>query len=215
MEQVLNDNLSLCDITRPFTHHHDFTNHTSSFLEAKNVDIKESIINNRICLYNIMISHFWQNSTTVSHPFHRLWFKKLRIKELYTVVVVCSSSLFFNQSGSLLLLITIVCHWTITNGMIMPRLGYKSASFSGIIISTQLSVLLFTLKKLSLICSHLDNVSSKTCINVNYVMIGVLVVRCIIFKTKEMKEWMLVIKDCTRKLYSLTANNWQVQSQRN
>lgn len=215
MEQVLTENLSLCYITRPFTNHRDFTNLKSSFLEAKNGDIKESIINDRTCLYNIMISHFWQNSTTASHPFYRLWFKKLRIKELYTVVVVCSSLMFFFQSGSLLLLITIVRHCTITNDMIMPRLGYKSASFSGIIISTQLSVLLFTLKKLSLIWSHLDNLSSKTCINVNYVMIGVLVVRCIIFKTKEMKEWMLVIKYCALKLYSLTANDWQVLSQRN
>ena len=46
------------------------------------------------------------------------------------------------------------------------QLGKKS-SFSGIKISTQLSVLTFILEELSLTSSYLDKVSCKTCKNVN------------------------------------------------
>ena len=54
----------------------------------------------------------------------------------------------------------------------VSHLGKKS-SFSGIKISTQLSVLTFTLEELSSICSYLDKVSSKSCKNVNCIMIAV------------------------------------------
>ena len=57
------------------------------------------------------------------------------------------------------------------NGKV-SHLGKKS-SFSGIKVSTQLSVLTFTLEELSSICSYLDKVSSKSCKNVNCVMIAV------------------------------------------
>ena len=50
----------------------------------------------------------------------------------------------------------------------MFHLGNKSLSFSGIIVSTQLSVLIFTLEELALICSYLDKVLSiKRCKNVD------------------------------------------------
>ena len=55
------------------------------------------------------------------------------------------------------------------------HLGKKS-SFSK--ISMQLSVLTFILEELSLICSHLDKASSKSCKNVNCIMIVALGVRC-------------------------------------
>ena len=56
----------------------------------------------------------------------------------------------------------------------------KKSSFSGIKVSTQLSVLKFTLEELSSICSYIDKVSSKSCKNVNCVMIAVF--------AKQMKE---------------------------
>ena len=59
-------------------------------------------------------------------------------------------------------------------------------SFSGIKDSTQLTVLIFTLEKLSLICSYLGRVSSKSWRNVNCVMIAVFAVRCV--QPNRMKE---------------------------
>ena len=52
-------------------------------------------------------------------------------------------------------------------------------SFSGIKDSTQLSVLILALEKLSLICSYLAKVSSKSWKNVSCVMIAVFAVRCV------------------------------------
>ena len=83
----------------------------------------------------------------------------------------------------------------------VSHLGRKS-SFSGIKVSTQLSVLTFILKQLSSIWSYLDKVSSKSCKNVNCVMITVnancvmitVNANCVTFG-KQMNEWMLLIKD--------------------
>ena len=76
-------------------------------------------------------------------------------------------------------------------------LGSKSSSFFGITVSKQLSLLIFTLEELLLIYSYLEKVLSKSCKNVNCIMIGVFVLRCImigafvlrcvIFITKQMK----------------------------
>ena len=61
----------------------------------------------------------------------------------------------------------------------MERVSHsgKKSSLSGIKVSTQLSVQTFTLEELLPIYSNLDKVSSKSCKNVNYVMIAVLAVR--------------------------------------
>ena len=53
----------------------------------------------------------------------------------------------------------------------------KKPSFSGIKVTIQLSVLTFMLEELLLICSYLDRVSSKSCKNVNCIMIVVYAVR--------------------------------------
>ena len=63
----------------------------------------------------------------------------------------------------------------------VSHLGKKS-SFSGIKVSTQLSIkvstqLIFRLEELSLICTYLDKVSSKSCKNINCVIIAVFAVR--------------------------------------
>ena len=82
-------------------------------------------------------------------------------------------SIFIMCSFSLLLFL-VVC---VSVERVAP-LGKKS-SFSGIKVSTQLSVLIFTLEELSLICSYLEKVLSKICKNVNCVMIAVFAVTCV------------------------------------
>ena len=74
-----------------------------------------------------------------------------------------------------LVLFLVVC-------VLMERVSHlgKESSFSGIKVSTQLSVLTFTLEELSSICLYLDKVSSKNCENANCVMIAVF--------AKQMKE---------------------------
>ena len=54
---------------------------------------------------------------------------------------------------------------------------FGKKSFSGIKVAIQLSVLTFMLEELLLICSYLDRVSSKSCKNLNCVMIVVYAVR--------------------------------------
>ena len=60
----------------------------------------------------------------------------------------------------------------------VSHMGNKTP-FSGIKVSTQLSVLRFALAELSLICSCLGKISSKSCKIVNCVMISVFAVRCV------------------------------------
>ena len=80
---------------------------------------------------------------------------------LYVITLTVWINLFLMVASLYCVLFPLVLFWVVCVPIKrVSRLG-KKPSFFGIKVSTQLSVMTFTLEELSLICSDLDKVSSK------------------------------------------------------
>ena len=80
---------------------------------------------------------------------------------LYVITLTVWINLFLMVASLYCVLFPLVLFWAVCVPIKrVSRLG-KKPSFFGIKVSTQLSVMTFTLEELSLICSDLDKVSSK------------------------------------------------------